>query len=247
MPVRPCAGTLRAVSRKTIYILALSGAAVIAAALVGASVLLAGGSSKSAAVEKGAPIQGAAAVNSLLAGIPQQGPVLGKRNAPVTLVEYADLQCPYCAHVALGDFPGIVRDYVRTGKVRVVFNGLSFVGPDSVTALETALSAGTQKRLWHVVQLLYANQGGENTGWVSEEFLRGVGGAVPGLDVGSMLAGRSARSISSARAEAQQSANTAGVTGTPSFAVGRTRGVLTLLSANDAQTVRSALDAALRG
>ena len=238
---------MRAVSRKTTYILALSGAAVIAAALIGASVLLAGGSSKSAAAETGTTIQGAAAVNDLLAGIPQEGTMLGRRNAPVTLVEYADLQCPYCAHVAVGEFPGIVRDYVRTGKVRVVFNGLSFVGPDSVTALETALSAGAQKRLWHVVQLLYANQGTENTGWVSEELLRGVGGAVPGLDVASMLTGRSAGSISSARQEAQQSANTAGVTGTPSFAVGRTHGVLTLVSGNDAQTVRSALDAALRG
>ncbi len=234
-------------SRKSIYILAFGGAAVIAAALIGGTVLSTRGSSKPSAdaVTSAVTIQGAAAVNGLLAGIPQQGTMLGNAKAPVTLVEYADLQCPYCARVATADFPGIVRDYVRAGKVRVIFRGLSFVGPESETALQTALSAGSQQRLWHVVQLLYANQGAENSGWVTEDFLRAVGKAVPGLDVGSMLGGRSAVSVASEREEAQRSATTAGVTGTPTFAVGRTNGVLTLLQSNEAQTIRAALDAAL--
>lgn len=243
----PVTRQVETMSRKTIYILAFSGAAMLAAALIGGTVLLTRDSSQPAAesVTSGVTVTGAAAVNGLLAGIPQEGAMLGNRDAPVTLVEYADLQCPYCARVATGDFPSIVRDYVRRGNVRVIFNGLSFVGPDSVTALETALSAGKQNRLWHVVQLLYANQGTENSGWVSEGLLRGVGKAVPGLDGEAMLAGRSAGSIASARDEAQRSAATAGVTGTPSFAVGPTDGVLTLLQSNDAQTVRGAIEAAL--
>ena len=230
-------------SKRTKIVLAACGAVVIAAALIGGTVLATRGSSKSAAPT--VTIQGAAAVNRLLAGIPQQGAILGKPDAPVTLVEYADLQCPFCARVAVGDFPTIVRDYVRPGHVRVIFNGLSFVGTDSVTALETALSAGSQEHLWNVVQLLYANQGTENTGWVTEDLLRSVGKAVPGLDVASMLAGRSASEVAAARVAAQQSATTAGVTGTPTFAVGKTNGVLSVLPASDGQTVRSALDAAL--
>jgi len=229
--------------KKTIYILAFSGAAILAAVLIGGTVLLTRDSSKPA-LEGGVTIQGAAAINNLLAGIPQQGNALGKPTAPVTLVEYADLQCPYCARVAVGDFPALVRDYVRTGRVRVIFNGLSFVGPDSLTALDTALAAGKQGRLWHVVQLLYANQGTENTGWVTEDLLRSVGKAVPGLDVDSMLAGRSATDVASARAAAQQSANTAGVRGTPTFAVGRTNGILSVV---DTQSVRGAIDSALAG
>jgi len=229
------------------YVLAFGGAALLAAALIGGTFLLTRDSSKPAsqAVTSSVAIDGAAGVNKLLAGIPQNGAILGKPKAPVTLVEYADLQCPYCARVAVGDFPALVREYVRTGKVRVVFDGLSFVGPDSVTALETAFAAGKQHRLWNVVQLLYANQGAENSGWVTDDLLRGVGRAVPGLDVDSMLAARSDAGVASARDAAQRSAATAGVNGTPSFAVGRTNDVLTLLPSSDVQSVRAALDAAL--
>ena len=236
-------------SRRTIYFLALGGAAVVAAALIGGTVLLTRGSSDPAAeaVTSGVTVKGAAAVNQLLGGIPQSGTVLGNPNAPVTLVEFADLQCPYCARVATGDFPSIVRQYVRTGKVRVVFNGMAFVGDDSVVALDAALAAAKQKRLWHVVQLLYANQGTENSGWVSEGLLRSVGSAVPGLDVESMLARSSDASVASARAQAQAMANTAGVTATPTFAVGRTGAVLTVLRSSDTQTVAAAIDAALGG
>ena len=229
------------------YVLAFGGAAVLAAVLIGGTLVLTRDSSKPASqdVASSVAVSGATTVSHLLDGIPQNGTMLGKPSAPVTLVEYADLQCPYCAQVATGDFPAIVRDYVRPGKVRVIFNGMSFVGADSLTALETALAAGKQRHLWNVVQLLYANQGTENSGWVTEDLLRGVGKAVPGLDVESMLAARSAASVAAARDAAQRSAATAGVTGTPSFAVGRTNDVLTLLPSSDAQTVRTALDAAL--
>ena len=82
----------------------------------------------------------------LLRGIPQQGTALGSPDAPVTLVEYADLQCPYCAQWARDAFPELVRDYVRTGRVRIVFRGLAFLGPDSDAALRAALAAGQQRR-----------------------------------------------------------------------------------------------------
>ena len=95
----------------------------------------------------------------LLDGIPQDGTVLGRPDAPVTLIEYADLQCPYCAQWARGALPLLVREYVRTGKLRIEFRGLAFIGPDSDTALRAALAAGRQNRLWNVVELLYADQG----------------------------------------------------------------------------------------
>jgi len=118
-----------------------------------------------------------------LRGIPQQGTVLGRPDAPVTLVEYADLQCPYCGVWARETLPQLVREYVRTGKVKLVFRGLAFVGPDSATGLTTALAAANQGRLWQVVDLVYANQGEENSGWLDDELLRSIGGQLPGLDV----------------------------------------------------------------
>src|SRR4051812_48259497 len=154
-------------------------AALASGALVGASRLAAGADARVAtAVE---PVDGVG-VAGLLRGIPQSGNVLGRPDAPVTLVEYADPQCPYCGIWARETFPTLVREYVRTGKVRIVWRGLAFVGADSRTALATAVAAGQQDRLFDVVALLYRNQGVENTGWVSDALLRRVGAAVPGLD-----------------------------------------------------------------
>jgi protein-disulfide isomerase len=79
-------------------------------------------------------------VEALLDGVPQNGTVFGEDDAPVTLVEYADLQCPFCAEWALRTFPELVTDYVREGQLRIEFRGLSFIGPESEDALRTALA-----------------------------------------------------------------------------------------------------------
>jgi protein-disulfide isomerase len=100
--------------------------------------------------------------DALFRGIPQDGIVLGSPHAPVTLVEYADLQCPDCAQWARDAFPTIVKEYVRAGRVRIVFRGLSFIGADSDAALRAALAAGQQARLWDVVHGLFVQQGAEN-------------------------------------------------------------------------------------
>src|SRR5262245_5220798 len=108
---------------------------------------------------------------SLFAGVTQQGAALGSPAAPLTLTEYADLQCPYCAQWARETLPVLVRDYVRTGKLRIVFRGLAFLGSDSHRALRAAHAAGEQNHLWDVVHGLFTRQGAENTGWVSNDLL----------------------------------------------------------------------------
>ena len=116
--------------------------------------------------------------------------------------------------------------YVKAGKVRIVFDGMAFVGADSETALRTALAAASQDRFWNVISLLYENQGVENTGWVTDSLLRSVGDAVPGVDTGRMLADRNSTAVDTAVAGSSSLAQQLGVQGTPSFAVGpRGRGV----------------------
>ena len=93
-------------------------AAVVAGVLIGASLLGArdnGGGGEPAAVAGGADVE------ALLDGIPQSAAVLGEDDAPVTLVEYADLQCPFCAKWSLRAFPELVADYVRDGRLRIEF------------------------------------------------------------------------------------------------------------------------------
>ena len=158
----------------------------------------------------------------MLDGIPQDGTTLGRANAPVTLLEYADLQCPYCAQWAIRALPALVEDYVRAGKLRIEFRGLAFVGPDSDTALRTALAAGRQDRLWHVVELLYANQGAENSGWVTDDLIATLTASVPGLHPEQVAADRQSAAVDAEIAKAQAHARAANVRGTPAFEIGRT-------------------------
>lgn len=224
-----------------VLVVVLVIAAGLAAALIAVSVM--GGSDEAAPTT----VLGAATTEELLAGIPQQGNVLGKADAPVTLVEYADLQCPFCAQWALDTFPALVQEYVRPGKVKVVFNGLAFVGPDSLPALQTAVSAGEQGKLWNVTELIYHNQGEENSGWVTDDLLRSIGEAVPGLDAAKMMDGRQSAAVASALADAQGSAQAAGISSTPTFEVGRTGGsVSQLQGALSTDAFRQALDSLLQ-
>jgi protein-disulfide isomerase len=227
-------------SPRTIAV-AFGGAALVALALIAAS--LAGG--RSAEAEPAARPSGATEPTVLFRDVPQDGLALGRADAPVTLVEYADLQCPYCAAWARDVLPAIVDDYVRAGKVRLVFRGLAFLGPDSVKALRAALAAGEQDRLWDVVHDLYASQEAENSGWVTDELLRNL--EHTGVDSDRMLARTASPAVERELSAAASAAERAGVPGTPSFQAGRTGGALRPLrvTSMDAAAFRLALDALL--
>jgi protein-disulfide isomerase len=171
-------------------------------------------------------ISAAPATQSIFAGIPQQGTVLGSPMARVTLVEYADLQCPYCGQWARETLPVLVSDYVKTGKLRIVFNGLAFLGPDSVKALRTVLAAGRQGHLWDLVHGFYVRQGAENSGWVTDGLVKDVGSHIPGLDPAKMLSARRNHNVDLEMRRAAAAAEAAGVSGTPAFQVGLTGGQL---------------------
>jgi protein-disulfide isomerase len=161
------------------------------------------------------------AVNALFAGIPQAGEHLGSSRAPVRLVEFADLQCPYCAQWERTTLPVIVRRYVRTGKVQMEFRGLRFLGPDSDKAVRAAVAAGEQGKLWNVVQSLYERQGGENSGWVTDEVLTQVGEAVPGLNTDRMLGVLGSPKVVNTVLQNERLAKRLGVHSTPTFFVAR--------------------------
>ena len=114
-------------TRRRVAAVAVAAAAV-AVVLIGASLL----SARDDGDDGGATtaITGGADVEALLDGIPQSGTVLGEDDAAVTLVEYADLQCPFCAEWSLRTFPELVADYVRDGELRIEFRGLTFIGPE---------------------------------------------------------------------------------------------------------------------
>ena len=204
----------------------LGAAAALAAVLIGASQIGARGAETPAATAADTPAGAAPATHapSLFAGIEQQGSALGSAKAPVTLVEYADLQCPYCAAWARDTLPRLVDVYVKTGKLRIVFQGMTFVGPDSDKALRTAIAAGEKNHFWDVVHGLYLNQGSENAGWVSDELVEEIA-ADAGLD-GALLDRRWDKAVAAGVERMSRAAQSAGVRSTPSFRVGATGGPL---------------------
>jgi protein-disulfide isomerase len=199
--------------------LALLGAALaVVAAIVVVVIVVAGGGSDDKTASKTGGDSGTSEVSKLLDGIPQTGPTLGKPDAPVTVTEFADLQCPFCKDYTINQFPGIVQKYVRTGKVKMVFKNYAFIGPDSLTAARAAEAAGKQNKLWHFIDVFYNNQGDENTDYVTDAFLTKIAKEA-GVDPAKMLADRAAPEVDTAIAKAQQDAQQAGVNSTPTFVV----------------------------
>jgi len=234
-------------------VLFLAGAIVVAiviAAVVGFGSTGGKGSSTDKLPTNGSLVNalpGAGNVNTLLKGIPQQGLTLGSRTAPVTLVEYIDLQCPYCREFETTVMPQIVKDYVRTGKVKVVARVLDFIGPDSSRGRAAMIAAGKQGKAFNLAQLLYYNQGTENTGWLNDDMLAGAARSVPGLNPREVFATRTSAAVTQQADTTDRQANAAGVIGTPTLFVGKTGGPSTqvrLTSPTDAATLVRALNAA---
>lgn len=93
-------------------------------------------------------------------GDPLAARTKGAANAPVTVYEMADFQCPACRVFAVTVLPTLEREYVATGKVRWVFINLPLtsIHPNAVAAAEVAMCAGRQGKFWPTHDLLYQRQ-----------------------------------------------------------------------------------------
>jgi protein-disulfide isomerase len=211
---------------------ALGGAVALAAIVVAVIVVATGGSSDKPKLKAGEKVPGQKATASLFAGIPQAGIVLGNPKARVTLVEFADLQCPFCREYTTTVMPTLVNNYVRSGQLKMEFRNVAFIGTDSLRAAQMAAAAGLQNKLWPFVDLFYANQQTENSGYVTEDFLKKIGGGVAGLDVAKAMSDRGIAVVQKQLADAQQEWTANGFSGTPSFLLGRTGGTLKPLTVN---------------
>jgi protein-disulfide isomerase len=187
----------------------------------------------------------AARMQRQIARIPQHGAMLGKPSAPVTVVEFADLQCPFCASYMLSTFPKLLADDVAPGKVKMVLNTVWLLGRGSARGAAAAASAAAQNKMWSFADAFYYSQGSENSGYITDRFLRQIGSQVPGLAVGKMMLDRRSSSTT-ARLKAMHAVATSnGIYGTPTFIVQDAAGqrVLVVGSAK----LEAAIDQALAG
>jgi protein-disulfide isomerase len=182
-------------------------AAVVAAVIVAAAIVISQGGAEDEETSSPPRVE----------RIPQDSIWLGDPNAPATLIEFADLQCPFCADYATETLPGVIDEYVRSGQVRLELRLLAFLGPDSVRGREWANAAALQDRLWGFSDRFFRNQGEENSGYATDDFLQGLASQTPGLDeaqleedIGSPETRRLAR-------EAERLGEQLQVPGTPAF------------------------------
>ncbi|NLT04835.1 MAG: thioredoxin domain-containing protein [Solirubrobacterales bacterium] len=227
----------------------LGGVAVAAIAVVAVLALVSGGDDSPDGLGDGSSLNAAAEVDELFAGIPQDGITLGDPDAPITLVEFADLQCPFCAQFARDAIPTLVRDYVRTGDVKMDLRLLTFLGPESMRAAQVTYAAGLQDLAWQYADLFFNNQGQEGSGYVTEEFLREIGEGVDGLDVDAALEQSTSAEVDALIKRSESAAQTLGVSSTPSFFVRRGEGTLEEIQLGElsAEAVGAELDRLLDG
>ena len=98
-------------------------------------------------------------------------PILGNPDAPITILEWGDYQCTFCYKFHQNTLDTIYDDFIKTGKVKLVFKDFPLNGPDSLLAAQAAYCAEDQEKYWQYHNELYKNWAGEKTGWITRESL----------------------------------------------------------------------------
>jgi len=220
------------ISPRTLLALLVAAAIVVAVLLIVLSQLGGGAGSSTSKVD----------VGNLYSGIPQDGTTLGDSSAPVTIYLYEDFQCPICGQFSRETFPDLVNRDVRNGEVKIVSEPLVFIGTDSVEAARAALAAGEQNRYWPYASLLFENQGEENSGYVTDDFLQGLAQDTPGLDVNEWSSNLGGSSFNSELEAAQSKAQADGVNATPTLIVSGPGGTKKLVGPEDYAQIADAID-----
>jgi len=149
------------------------------------------------------------------------GMTLGEADAPVTVYEYSDFQCPFCARTAAEVVPRLDTDYLATGKAKLIFKNLAFIGQESKWAAEAAACAGDQGKFWEYHNKLFEEQNGENKGTFEADNLKRFAQEI-GLNQGEFNTCFDAGKYTGQIADEISEAENRGVNATPTFFVGQT-------------------------
>jgi len=122
------------------------------------------------------PTDPEAIINKLFTPVSVNASALGDKNANITIVEFADYQCPFCARFHKETQGSIIQNFVDTGKVKFLFKDLIVndrpTDKASTLAAVASYCAAEQGKYWEYNDELYKNSKGENTGWVTKDNLK---------------------------------------------------------------------------
>jgi protein-disulfide isomerase len=167
-------------------------------------------------------LTGSSEVYNLYKGIPQSGLILGDPKAPATLTEFIDLQCPVCQAFETQQMPTIVKKYVRSGKLNIRMEPWDIRdipgGPgDSARGQAATIAAAAQNRAFQFAEILYVNQGTENTGWLDENMVGTAASSVDGLRPHDVLDNLGSSQVKTTVNEVDRTASGQGFNSTPTL------------------------------
>lgn len=110
-------------------------------------------------------------------------PILGNPDAPITILDFSDFQCPNCGRHVKNTEPILNETYIQTGKASLVYKYFPVVGFDSVNPALAGQCSHEQGKFWQFHQLLFANQKPIDSGWVSKDNLKNFASQISGLDL----------------------------------------------------------------
>ncbi|WP_031510217.1 DsbA family protein [Streptomyces megasporus] len=96
---------------------------------------------------------------------------LGRADAPVVLIEYADFQCPFCGKFARDTAPELIEKYVESGVLRIEWRDFPIFGEESEAAARAGYAAGRQGRFWEFNEVAYSEDRKRNSGHFAEDKL----------------------------------------------------------------------------
>jgi protein-disulfide isomerase len=152
---------------------------------------------------------------------------LGDPNAPITIEEFSDFQCPFCERFHEQTEPLLRQYYIDTGKVRFVYRSmgnwvsanLGGANTESQDSAAAAYCAGEQNKFWEMHALLFANVLGENVGSFSDKRIPLIARKVDGLDIDQFNSCYESGKYEDRIQQDLKDAQAAGITGTPGFIV----------------------------
>ncbi|MGI0046099.1 MAG: thioredoxin domain-containing protein [Nitrosotalea sp.] len=157
--------------------------------------------------------------------ISMASPVEGSPNAPITMIEFGDYQCPHCDAWFKNSEPTIKSNYIDTNKVKLYFVDIPYLGPDSAIAAQATYCAADQGKYWEYHDVLYTNQGPVQSGWASSGSLKQFASSL-GLDTTKFNSCLDSGKYSDRVSHNKDVATSAGVQGTPTFFIVGVKGTV---------------------
>jgi protein-disulfide isomerase len=146
----------------------LASSILVAALIIGGSVIYATRANVPNSGEAGVPTNNAESGDAKIARekaleITSRDVIAEDANAPVTIIEYGDYQCPFCVKFFNQTESLIRNDYIKTGKVKMIYRNFAFLGPESIAAAEAAECAKDQGKFWAYHDAIYKAEGVDGT------------------------------------------------------------------------------------